>query len=81
MNETDDELSNEMGEVYAHLFATMNSLLINNDPLVVAACMISQAMSIYKTTLSADEYDSIVDRISSSRDKVLTFNIDTGTLH
>jgi hypothetical protein len=42
-------------------------------PLPVAAIMIAQALTIYKSALSPEEYDTMVDNISESRDQVKTF--------
>jgi hypothetical protein len=39
----------------------------------VAAIMMAQALSIYKTALSAEDFDRMVDSISASRDQVKTF--------
>jgi 5-bromo-4-chloroindolyl phosphate hydrolysis protein len=39
----------------------------------VAAIMMAQALTIYKSALSEDEYNAIVDNISNSRDKVKRF--------
>lgn len=43
------------------------------DPVEVAAIMIIQALSIYRTVLSDDEYNNMVDNISDRRDQVKTF--------
>ena len=39
----------------------------------VAAIMMTQALSIYRTTLKEEDYNKMVDSISDSRDKVQTF--------
>ena len=40
------------------------------DPLIVAAVLASTALSIYKTTLSPQDFDDIVDAIAASRNDV-----------
>jgi hypothetical protein len=35
--------------------------------------MMTQALTIYKSTMSEEDYNRIVDNISASRDKVKTF--------
>jgi hypothetical protein len=39
----------------------------------VAAIMMTQALSIYKTSMTAEDYNRMVDSISDSRDHVKTF--------
>ncbi len=41
--------------------------------LPVAAVMMTQAMSIYRSSLTEDDYNKMVDAISASRDQVKTF--------
>jgi hypothetical protein len=43
------------------------------DTLSVAAVMMAQALSIYKTVLSEEDFDDIVDTMSDSRDNVKKF--------
>lgn len=40
------------------------------EPLAVAAMYTMVAMQIYKTTMSEEDYNAMVDVISNSRDKV-----------
>jgi len=42
-------------------------------PMEVAAVMMAQALSIYRTGLTDEEYHQMVDSISASRNKVHTF--------
>lgn len=53
------------------------------DALEVAAVMASMALTIYKTTLSEDEFNDIVDAISASRGNVKAIEVFTPdpTLH
>lgn len=41
--------------------------------LEVAAVMMTQALSIYKSAMSEEDYNRMVDTISSSREDVKTF--------
>jgi hypothetical protein len=43
------------------------------DPMEVAAIMMAQSLSIYRTTMSEEDYNRMVDSILSNRDKVQTF--------
>jgi hypothetical protein len=42
-------------------------------PMEVAAIMMAQALSIYRSGLTDEEYNQMVDSISASRNKVHTF--------
>jgi hypothetical protein len=53
----------------------------DHSPIAIAAILVAQALSIYKTVLEEDEYNSIVDSISNSRDKVMKLTPDMGVLH
>lgn len=67
-------------EIYKTILNTTNDLLTEHDPLAIAACMMSQALSIYRTSLEEEDYNKIVDSISAQRDKVHIF-ANEGTLH
>jgi len=41
--------------------------------LEIAAVMLAQSLSIYKTTMNDEDYNRMVDNISSARDKVQKF--------
>ena len=45
------------------------------DPLEVAAVLATTAMSIYKTTLSDEEFNNMVDAISDSRMNIMPFSV------
>jgi len=43
------------------------------SPLEVAAIMMAQSLTIYKSALDEEEYNLMVDNISNSRNKVKAF--------
>jgi hypothetical protein len=45
-----------------------------HSPMEVAAIMMTQALSLYRTNMSEDEYNKMVDMISASRTQVKTFD-------
>ena len=52
------------------------------EPEMVAGVYMAQAMRFYKTFLSDDEYNDMIDTISESRDKIKPIELpDQGTLH
>ena len=56
---SDDELAN----IYQTLYETSLKLSESNDPGMVAASLMAIGSRIYKTILTADDYDRIMDRI------------------
>jgi hypothetical protein len=60
-------------ELYTRYLQFTELMLEDGRPLEVAATMMAQALSLYKTVLNAEDYDRMVDSISDSRDKVKSF--------
>jgi len=77
-NETTDQLENLYQDYWA-----FHALMIDKDhsPIEIAAILVAQALSIYKTVLEEDEYEQMVDSISNSRDKVMKLTPDMGVVH
>jgi hypothetical protein len=48
-------------------------MLEEYKPMEVAAIMVAQALSIYKTVLTEDEYHKMIDYIHDRKDEVQTF--------
>lgn len=72
----DDE---DMDSVYEILLSNVAELTETVDPLVVAAVMVTQALSIYRTLLTGEEYDRIIDKIYDNRFNIVKF--EPGTMH
>ena len=66
---TDDRLQ----EVYDDYLDFTVRMINSNNSLSVAAIMMAQALSIYKTAMNDEEYNAMVDNISASRDQVKKF--------
>ena len=66
----DDELLN----LDNNYLAFTDTQLTEYDPMAVAGVMLAQALSIYKTAMSHEDYNNMVDNISDSRDKVQSFS-------
>lgn len=77
-NESTDQLENLYQDYWA-----FHATMIDKDhsPIAIAAILVAQALSIYKTVLEEDEYNSIVDSISDKRDKVTKLTPDMGVVH
>ncbi len=60
-------------EVYKETLIMIDKLISDHDPLVIAGVMMSQSMSLYRSTLSEEDYSSIIASILEKKDKVYTF--------
>ena len=77
-NDTTDQLENLYQDYWA-----FHATMIDKDhsPIEIAAILVAQALSIYKTVLEEDEYNAMIDSISDSRDKVQELTPDLGVVH
>lgn len=60
-------------EVYRETLSMIDKLITDHDPLVIAGVMMAQSLSLYRSTLSEEEYSTIVTAILEKKDKVYTF--------
>jgi hypothetical protein len=49
-------------------------MCLEHSPMEVAAIMMTQALSLYRTNMEEDDYNRMVDMISASRTQVKTFD-------
>jgi hypothetical protein len=66
-------------EVYGETLNLIDKLIADYDPLVIAGVMMAQSLSLYRSTLSEDDYSNVVASILEKKDKIYTFN--SGNLH
>ncbi len=67
-------LSNQkLQTLYEQYFEFTDHMVSQYDPSAVAAIMLTQALSIYRTTMTEDDYNQMVDSISAKRHKVQIF--------
>jgi hypothetical protein len=66
----------ELETLYESYWQVHNEKLAEASPLEVAAILVSQALTIYRTVLDEEEYDDIVDRISDMRGQIKKINIE-----
>ena len=59
-----DNISETLNSIYVD---ATNLLKEGAEPLEIAACLIKVGLTFYKTALSPEEYDMIVDTISETR--------------
>jgi len=67
---TDDKLQ----RLYNNYLEFTDHMCIEHSPMEVAAIMMTQALSLYRSSLNEDEYNNMVDMISASRSQVKTFD-------
>jgi hypothetical protein len=71
---SEENLNNGLTELYGKYLAFADQMAVDHSALEIAAVMMAQAMSIYKTTLAEEEFNNVIDVMSMSRDSVKTFN-------
>lgn len=62
-----------LDELFQKQWSVTSIMLEDYRPMEVAGVMIAQALRIYKTLLTEDEFNKMMDNISNSRDKVEKF--------
>jgi len=70
---TDDKLQ----RLYNNFLEFADHMCTENSSMEVAAIMMTQSLTIYKSALSEEEYNQMVDNISASRSKIKTFERPT----
>lgn len=71
MDKQDSDLMNVADRVYQ---MTTELLVEGHQQFAVAAALTMVAMQIYKSSLSKEDYDKMVDSISDSRDQIMSLN-------
>lgn len=66
-------IMNQLERIYSNYLEFTDHMVGQYDPIEVAAIMMAQSLSIYRTTMSEEDYNRMVDSISDNRDKVKTF--------
>jgi len=63
----------KLQRLYDQYLEFTDHMCSEHGPLEVAAIMMAQALTIYKSAMSEEDYNRMVDNISNSRNKVKTF--------
>lgn len=66
-------MTDNLEKLYKNYLEYTDHMVGVYGPMEVAAVMMAQALSIYRTGLTDEEYHQMVDSISASRNKVHTF--------
>ena len=68
----------DVNEVYNEVFRLMTRLCKDYEPLAVSGVMLAQALRLYKTTLTMDDFDLLIEEVMATvRDDVKPFDIPT----
>ena len=78
-----DKDTNDMLDVQASLLEMVNGMIDSGvNSMVIAAMMSNIALQMYKTALSDEDYNAMVDYISANRGRITSFNqAITGNMH
>ena len=66
---------NELNEIYVKYWNLTSNLIPSYSPAAIAGVMVAQALTLYKTMMSEEEFNSMVDSISSSRHRVQKLDV------
>lgn len=65
-----NDIDSGLDQLYHSYWEVHNEKMNTHSPLEIAAILMAQSLSIYKTVLDEDEYNRMVDSISDLRDSV-----------
>lgn len=66
---------NELNKIYTKYWELTSDLIPEYNAVAIAGVMVAQALTIYKTVLTEEGFDSMVDSISDSRKNVKKLDI------
>jgi hypothetical protein len=64
----------KLQQLYDNYLEFTDHMVSKHSPMEVAAIMMTQALSLYRSSLNEDEYNKMVDMISMSRTQIKTFD-------
>ena len=66
-------LENKEEELYNKYMAFNQVMLEEYDPIEIAAIMIVQGLTFYRTVMTEEDYQKIVESIYNNKDNIMTF--------
>ena len=77
-----NQMTEELEKLYQEYW-NFHGTMIDKDhgPLEIAAILIAQGLTLYKTVLDEEDYEMMVKSIMDSSQKVLKLTPDMGILH
>ena len=68
----------DVDKVYNEVFRLMTRLCRDYEPLAVSGVMLAQALRLYKTTLTMEDFDLLIEEVMATvRNDVKPFDIPT----
>lgn len=64
----------KLDDLYQDFFDLINKKSIDHDPEAIAAILMTQSLQLYKTLMSEQDYNNIVDNIIKLKNKVRSFD-------
>jgi hypothetical protein len=65
-----NDIDSGLDELYHSYWEVHNEKMNSHSPLEIAAILMTQSLTIYKTVLDEDDYNRMIDSISDLRDRV-----------
>lgn len=69
----DNDMNDGLTDLYSKYLVFADEMAVDHNAMEIAAVMMAQAMSIYKTALSEEDFNNVIDVMSLSRQNVKTF--------
>lgn len=66
-------LENSQEDLYNKYMAFNNVMLEQNDPMEIAAILVIQGLTFYKSFMNEEDYNRMVNSIYDRKDQVRTF--------
>jgi hypothetical protein len=76
-----NDLDSGLDDLYQEYWMIHGQKLDQYDPLEVAAVLLAQAMTIYRTVLDEEDYNKMVDSIDKMRNDVKILTPEQGHYH
>lgn len=77
-----EQLKGSIDDLYQEYWSIHSAMIgKGHTPLEIAAILVAQSMSIYKTVLDPEDYDQMVDDISNLRYNVQELKLEEGRYH
>ena len=69
----DNDMNDGLTDLYSKYLTFADQMAQDHTAMEIAAVMMAQAMSIYKTALSEEDFNNVIDVMSASRQSVKIF--------
>lgn len=66
-------MNDDLDSLYENYIQFTASMVEDHDPMAIAAVMVAQGLSIYRTAMDEIDYNKMVDSISANRSGVKKF--------